>query len=67
MLSDEELDRYARHLVLREVGGTGQARIRAAKVLMVGAGAFVAVWEEVHPRPAFTQEPCYGPKGATKP
>ncbi|MEI7789814.1 MAG: molybdopterin-synthase adenylyltransferase MoeB [Alphaproteobacteria bacterium] len=38
MLSDEELDRYARHLVLREVGGTGQARIRAAKVLMVGAG-----------------------------
>ena len=38
MLSDEELDRYARHLVLREVGGTGQARIRAAKVLVVGAG-----------------------------
>ena len=38
MLSDEELDRYARHLVLREVGGAGQARIRAAKVLVVGAG-----------------------------
>jgi molybdopterin/thiamine biosynthesis adenylyltransferase len=38
MLSDEELDRYARHLVLREVGGTGQAKIRAAKVLVVGAG-----------------------------
>jgi adenylyltransferase/sulfurtransferase len=38
MLSDEELDRYARHLVLREVGGVGQARIRAAKVLVVGAG-----------------------------
>ena len=38
MLSDEELDRYARHLVLREVGGVGQARIRAAKVLIVGAG-----------------------------
>lgn len=38
MLSDEELDRYARHLVLREVGGPGQARIRAAKVLVVGAG-----------------------------
>lgn len=38
MLSDEELDRYARHLVLREVGGTGVARIRAAKVLVVGAG-----------------------------
>jgi molybdopterin/thiamine biosynthesis adenylyltransferase len=38
MLSDEELDRYARHLVLREVGGVGQARIRAAKVLVVGCG-----------------------------
>lgn len=38
MLTDEELDRYARHLVLREVGGTGQAKIRAAKVLMVGVG-----------------------------
>jgi molybdopterin/thiamine biosynthesis adenylyltransferase len=38
MLSDEELDRYARHLVLREVGGAGQAKIRAARVLIVGAG-----------------------------
>ena len=37
-LSDEELERYARHLVLRQVGGTGQARIRAARVLIVGAG-----------------------------
>jgi adenylyltransferase/sulfurtransferase len=37
-LSDEEVDRYARHIVLREVGGVGQARIRAAKVLVLGAG-----------------------------
>ena len=37
-LSDEELERYARHLVLRQVGGPGQARIRAASVLVVGAG-----------------------------
>ncbi|MBS0275217.1 MAG: molybdopterin-synthase adenylyltransferase MoeB [Proteobacteria bacterium] len=37
-LSDEELDRYARHIVLREVGGTGQAKLKAAKVLVVGAG-----------------------------
>src|SRR5579871_4393378 len=37
-LSDDELDRYARHLVLRQVGGPGQAKIRAAKVLVVGAG-----------------------------
>jgi molybdopterin/thiamine biosynthesis adenylyltransferase len=38
MLSDEELERYARHLVLRQVGGAGQAAIRKARVLVVGAG-----------------------------
>ena len=37
-LTDHELDRYARHLVLREMGGAGQAKIRAARVLVVGAG-----------------------------
>jgi adenylyltransferase/sulfurtransferase len=37
-LSDDELDRYARHLVLRQIGGAGQARLRAARVLLVGAG-----------------------------
>lgn len=34
----EELDRYARHLVLREVGGPGQQKLKAARVLAVGAG-----------------------------
>ena len=38
MLSDEELERYARHLVLRQLGGPGQAAIRKARVLVVGAG-----------------------------
>lgn len=38
-MSDAELDRYARHIVLREVGGAGQNRLRGAKVLVVGAGA----------------------------
>jgi molybdopterin/thiamine biosynthesis adenylyltransferase len=38
MLSDDEVERYARHLVLREVGGPGQARIRSSRVLIVGAG-----------------------------
>jgi molybdopterin/thiamine biosynthesis adenylyltransferase len=37
-LSDEELERYARHIVLREVGGPGQARLRAARVAVIGAG-----------------------------
>jgi len=37
-LSDQELERYARHIVLRQVGGAGQARFKAARVLVVGAG-----------------------------
>lgn len=37
-LTDDELDRYARHIVLREVGGPGQAKLRAARVLVIGAG-----------------------------
>jgi molybdopterin/thiamine biosynthesis adenylyltransferase len=37
-LNDEELERYARHLVLRQLGGPGQAKIHAARVLVVGAG-----------------------------
>jgi molybdopterin-synthase adenylyltransferase len=37
-LSPLEIDRYKRHLVLREVGGQGQQKFRDAKVLVVGAG-----------------------------
>ncbi|MBZ4022728.1 molybdopterin biosynthesis protein [Rhodobacter sp. TJ_12] len=36
--SDAELNRYARHILLREVGGPGQKRLKAARVLVVGAG-----------------------------
>ncbi len=36
--SEAELERYARHIVLREVGGMGQRRLKEAKVLVVGAG-----------------------------
>jgi len=42
MLSDEELERYARHIVLREVGGPGQAALKKARVLVVGAGGLGA-------------------------
>ncbi len=37
-LSDDELERYARHIVLREVGGSGQKKLKAAKVAVIGAG-----------------------------
>ncbi len=36
--TEDEIERYARHILLAEVGGTGQARLRAARVLVVGAG-----------------------------
>jgi adenylyltransferase/sulfurtransferase len=38
MLSDTELDRYQRHIVLKEVGGQGQLALKAARVAVVGAG-----------------------------
>jgi molybdopterin-synthase adenylyltransferase len=38
MLSDAELERYERHIVLREVGGRGQAKLKGASVAVVGAG-----------------------------
>ncbi len=42
MLSPEELERYARHIVLREVGGPGQAALKRARVLVIGAGGLGA-------------------------
>ncbi len=42
MLSNDELERYARHIVLREVGGPGQAALRRARVLVIGAGGLGA-------------------------
>ena len=36
--SDEQIDRYARHLVLPEIGETGQARLLDSSVLVIGAG-----------------------------
>lgn len=36
--SEAEIQRYSRHILLPEVGGTGQARLKAARVLVIGAG-----------------------------
>lgn len=41
-LSDDELERYARHIVLRELGGPGQQKLKAARVLVIGAGGLGA-------------------------
>ncbi|HWL05102.1 MAG TPA: ThiF family adenylyltransferase, partial [Xanthobacteraceae bacterium] len=38
VLAPDEIERYARHIVLPEVGGPGQQRLKAARVLVLGAG-----------------------------
>ena len=42
VLSPEELERYARHIVVPEVGGPGQAKLIKSKVLVIGAGGLGA-------------------------
>ncbi len=42
MLTDDEIDRYARHLVLKEIGGHGQMKLKTAKVALVGMGGIGA-------------------------
>ena len=42
VLSPEEIERYARHIVLREVGGPGQQKLKKARVLVIGAGGLGA-------------------------
>ena len=41
-LSPDELERYARHIVLPEIGGAGQQRLKRARVLVIGAGGLGA-------------------------
>ncbi|MDS7595753.1 molybdopterin-synthase adenylyltransferase MoeB [Agrobacterium tumefaciens] len=41
-LSSEEIERYKRHILLPEIGGVGQQRLKAARVLVIGAGGLGA-------------------------
>ncbi|MDD9911181.1 MAG: molybdopterin-synthase adenylyltransferase MoeB [Ahrensia sp.] len=41
-LNQDEIERYARHLVLPEIGGIGQQKLKAARVLVIGAGGLGA-------------------------
>ena len=43
-LSNEEIARYSRHLILPEVGMEGQQKLKAAKVLCVGTGGWARRW-----------------------
>jgi len=37
-MNSDEIERYARHLILKDIGGPGQQKLKSAKVLIVGAG-----------------------------
>lgn len=41
-LTDDQLERYARHIILKEVGGAGQAKLLNSRVLVIGAGGLGA-------------------------
>src|SRR5512138_1808205 len=42
MLTDEQIERYLRHILLKEVGGKGQEKLLAGRVLVIGAGGLGA-------------------------
>src|SRR5512138_3042380 len=42
MLSEEQIQRYSRHIILKEVGGKGQRKLLDGRVLIIGAGGLVA-------------------------
>ena len=41
-LTDEQIERYSRHIILKEVGAKGQKKLLNAKVLIIGAGGLGA-------------------------
>ena len=55
MLTPDEIDRYKRQLVLKEIGGEGQQRLKAARVLVVGAGGLGSPLISILPRPAWAR------------
>ena len=38
MFSDDEIERYARHIVLKDIGGEGQKRLKSASIALIGVG-----------------------------
>jgi len=42
ILETDEIARYARHIVLAEIGGPGQQKMKKARVLVIGAGGLGA-------------------------
>ena len=51
-LSDSQLDRYARHIILKEIGGEGQQKLLGAHVALIGAGGMDRRPSNIWPRRA---------------
>ncbi len=54
-LSSDEIGRYARHIVLSEIGGPGQQKLKAARVLVIGAGGSARRSFNISPQQASAQ------------
>ena len=56
--TNEQLERYSRHIILKEVGVKGQKKLLNAKVLIIGAGGLGA------PQPFTLQQQVWEPSGS---
>lgn len=50
--TEEQIERYSRHIILPEVGGKGQQKLLNARVFLVGAGALALLPHFILPPPA---------------
>ena len=62
-LTDEQIDRYSRQIILPEVGGVGQSKLLAASVGLAGAGPLVE-WAALYLAAAGVGRLCLSPAGA---
>ena len=46
--TNEQMERYSRHIILQEVGVKGQKKLLNGKVLIIGAGGLGAPWSRVY-------------------
>ena len=63
--SEEQIERYSRHILLQDVGIEGQEKIMNAKVLIVGAGGLGAPWASTSPPPVWVVSVSSMPMSST--
>lgn len=53
--TEQQIQRYSRHIILNEVGGKGQVKLSKAKVLLIGAGGLGSLQPSIWLRPVSAQ------------